>query len=150
MGDVKTDVSLLENHVFETAKQVLLENGEFLPFAAALGYDNKIVTIEYPGEEEYPDPEQVVNYLSKKLQFGAGADKYIATALAFDSRTIPPGMQHKMETIAINLDHINYYSVIRLTPYQLRSGQLGFGPTFMQAGNHLVFVHKKMEQTGTQ
>lgn len=147
MGDIKTDVSILENHVFYMAKQLLLQYGEFLPFAAALTTDRQIVTIEYPGDEEYPEPELVVKYLTKKLQHGAKTDEYLASAMAFDCRTIPPGSSHKMETVAINLDHNNYYSVVRLTPYQLRSGQLGLGPTFMQSGNYLIFPLDQAAET---
>ena len=139
MGDIKTDVNVLESYVFDVATRALEQYGEFLPFAAGLSSDRQIILIEYPGDEEYPEPEQVVNYLTKKLQFGAGADKFIATAMAFDSRTTPPGSSHKMETIAINLDHMQRYSVILLTPYQLRNHKLGFGPTFREDGSFLIF-----------
>ncbi|MDH5324257.1 MAG: hypothetical protein OEZ68_20580 [Gammaproteobacteria bacterium] len=139
MGDIKTDVSVLESHVFGVASRALEQFREFLPFAAGLTHERQIVLIEYQGEEEFPDPHDVVNYLTKKLQFGAGSGKYVATAMVFDSRAVPPGGNHKMETIAINLDHCQRYSMVRLTPYQLRSGKLGFGPTFNQEGSYLIF-----------
>jgi len=84
---------------------MLQKHGEFFPFGAAMTPSGEIVSVAgYDGREQ-PPSQEVINLLKDGFRAGAKENKYRATGLFFDARTIPPGTNEKTDAVAIALDH---------------------------------------------
>jgi len=67
-------------------------------------------------------------------------NRFKATALVVDIRTIPPGKKEKQDAVEVRLDHVSGYSVKVIFPYVFSSkGQPEFSPPFALAGEGRIF-----------
>jgi len=121
------------------AEQMLQKHGEFFPFGTAMTPSGEIVNIGgYDGREQ-PPSQDVINLLKDGFRAAAKGNKYKATALFFDVRTVPPSTSEKTDAVAIALDHKDNYSVIVYFPYKLKAGKVQFGQVFATAGENDIF-----------
>jgi hypothetical protein len=129
----------LMNAVLPFAEQMLRNHGEFFPFGAIV---NKAGKIEQQGAwtgSEHPPSQEVIEVLYKGYVAGARTGDYIATALVYDVRVIPPGQNEKTDAIAVDISHRDGVSQTVIYPYRLKDKRLEVGQPYAIANQHPVF-----------
>ena len=124
-------------------EQMLKNHGEFFPYGATMGIDEKITCVGgYTGDERQKSDE-VIKLLKDSYRREGAAGKIMACALVFDVRIIPPGQSEKTDAIQVNLDHRDGMSVTMFYPYRIGSDkQVTFSQPFAQKGNEEIFPKK--------
>ena len=118
---------------------MLIAHGEFYPFGANLSSDGKqALTAAHDGDDR-PPSQPLIDLLRAGYKEGAKSGRLAATALVYDVLVIPPGSSTKTDAIAVELDHRGGYSVVVFFPYVIKSGQVTFGESFANAGEHAIF-----------
>lgn len=92
----------------------------------------------YDGTEQPPSSD-LIDMLRAGFREGAKKGQYMATALVYDVRVVPPDGGPKTDAIAVELDHRDDYSVIVYFPYHLDHGQVNLGSPFAEKGASQVF-----------
>ena len=77
--------------------------------------------------------------LHKGYVIGAKKGDYIATALVYDVRVIPPGQKEKTDAIAVDINHRDGISQTVIYPYRLKDKQLVVGEPYAIGNQHPVF-----------
>ena len=73
----------------------------------------------YDGRE-VPPPQPLIDLLRDGFRADAATGAIIASAIAYDVRTIPPGTRTKVDAVAVQLDHRGP-APLRWTGLSLRS-----------------------------
>ncbi len=123
----------------EFAKQMLTNHGEFIPYGGAIRPDGEIISIGGTNGDEHPESQEIIDLLKSSFISAASKGEYIATALVFDVKVIPPGQETKTDAIAVAIDHKQGLSVIVLHPYQIVDGKVSYGEVFAYAGEGSIF-----------
>jgi hypothetical protein len=121
------------------AEKMLIENGEFFPFGAAVDKNGKLLHVAgYNGDERALSADLIV-IINDGFRQSVKSGDYIATALVYDVRIIPPGKNDKSDAVAIALDNPND-SLIVYFPYLLKDSDLIFGEQFACKGDNSIFA----------
>lgn len=139
VSDAKQDVERLMNSALPFAEKMLNEHGEFFPFGEALRPSGEIVSVGADSGEEHPPSQELIDILKSGFRAAAAEGEYIATAILYDSLTIPPGSEEKTDAVAVALDHRDDYSVVVFFPYALVDGRAKFQPPFAVRGASDIF-----------
>jgi hypothetical protein len=140
MTDPKEECELLLDSLFPFAEQMLEANGEFWPFAGAMGMDGKMISVAVSyGNEAPPSPGQVIRELRMLLAAEAQSKKYRATAVVHNACVVLPSTSKKSDAVAASLDHQSGYSVVVFYPYEIGKKELSFGSPFAQKGAADIF-----------
>lgn len=125
------------------AEQMLTNHGEFLPYGATMGLDEKIGAVGGYTGEEHPKSTDVIALLKQAYRKDGAAGKLLACALVYDVRTIPPGGTEKCDAIAIDLNHRDGMSVTMLYPYRITPDKkVEYGEPFAVKGPGDIFERK--------
>lgn len=139
MGDTQADVELLMKKLIEPVREMLREEGGFLPFGAYLDTARRVKKVAAEADEE-SDQDALTAVLEKKMQGFADANKAIATAIVSDVRAVPPGKKKERDCVAFALDHVDDYSIIVFLPYELdKESEVVFGELFAIDGDNKIF-----------
>jgi hypothetical protein len=139
MNRAKSEAEELLNVVLPFAEELLARHGEFFPFGAAMNHLGGIShQAAYSGTEQPPSSE-LIDLLRSAFRSAGRSGECRATALAYDVRTQLPGSETKSDAVAVELDHIDSYSVVTYFPYVLTNGAVEFGSAFARAGENNVF-----------
>jgi hypothetical protein len=139
MATPKEDCEKLMNSLLPFAEKMLPEHGEFHPFGGAMKPDGEIVHHGAYMGSELPKGQELVDLLTEAFRQSAAKGEYIATAIVYDIRTIPPGETAKTDAICVSLDHRDDYSVNVAFPYTLKHGELSLEPPFAIKGDGKIF-----------
>ena len=101
---------------------MLCNYGEFFPYAGALRPSGEVVSIGGYDGREHPPSKDVIDLLAKGLCEGATRGEYVATALVYDVRVMPPSGSEVTDAIAAELEHKDGYSATVFFPYELTNG----------------------------
>jgi hypothetical protein len=136
----RPDLDALLNVALPFAQEMLAKRGQFYPFGATMKSDGEInQTAGYTGEE-FPEPQQLINLLMGAYKVQAAKGELRATALCFDSRTIPPGQTEKSDAICVRLEHADGEAVDVFLPYRKGwFGKITYSDLFASQGERLVF-----------
>jgi hypothetical protein len=136
----KKQLETLFNAVRPVAAEMLARQGEFHPFGASLDSGGKLGSVAAVSADDHPKSAQLLAQLKASFRGAAGANKIVASALAYNIRVAPPGQTEKTDAIAIDLDHRDGVSLTMICPYQLGPDrQPVFGALLVQEGNHEIF-----------
>jgi hypothetical protein len=135
----KDDCNQLLNAALPFAEQMLREHGEFLPFGAQMLPDGEIVSVAVDDGEDHSRSQNLIDALQTAYKAGAADGEFVATALVYDVRVVPPGASEKTDAIALNLDHRDSYSVTVFFPYILKDGEPEVGDAFASGGDYSIF-----------
>jgi hypothetical protein len=138
-AEAKKQSEELMNAVLPFAEQMLRKHGEFFPFGGTI---NKAGKIENQGAwtgSEHPPSQEVIETLHKAYVLGAKKGDYIATALVYDVRVIPPGQKEKTDAIAVDISHRDGISQTVIYPYRLKDKQFVAGEPYAVGNQHPVF-----------
>ena len=135
----KDDCNRLLNAALPFAEQMLREHGEFLPFGAQMLPDGEIVSVAVDDGEDHSRSQNLIDAIQAAFKAGAADGEFVATALVYDVRVVPPGASEKTDAIALNLDHRANYSVTVFFPYALNDGEPEIGDAFASGGDYSIF-----------
>jgi hypothetical protein len=137
----KSQCEELLNVVLPFAEKMLSAHGEFYPFGASMKPDGQIVQVAAYDGRDRPPSQPLIEQLREAFAADARAGSIIASATAYDVRTIPPGGSTKSDAVAIELDHRGDYSVVVFFPYSIQGGTVHVGSAFAQKGEFRIFGH---------
>ena len=137
----REDAEALLDMLLSFAKHQLEKNGEFFPFGAAVLPTGRLAAVAVKPTEERPPSQKVIDDLLQAFRAGARKQMYLATGMAIDVRTIPPGETQKTDAVEVRLDDVSGYSVHVVVPYKLVNRVVTFGTPFATAGDNDVFPH---------
>ena len=133
MEQAKEQTQKLFDAVLPLAKELLLENEEFFPFGEIMKPNGEQVNLSASNGDERPNSSDLINLLKNHYIESAEANEIIASALVYDVRV------KDSDSIAVDLDHVNGYSVTVIVPYELTGGELVIGQIFTLQGKNAVF-----------
>ncbi|MDX1432049.1 MAG: hypothetical protein R3286_06330 [Gammaproteobacteria bacterium] len=136
-AEAQAEVERLVDRVLPHAEGMLIEHGQFFPFAGALTLEGEIAELAVGEEHKHSSVEVVVEALERMLR--GAAENFRATALAFPVEAELPGGQANSDAVAIALDHRDDFSVVLIIPYVLSEGAVQFGEAVAQQGEHGIF-----------
>lgn len=118
---------------------MLCNYGEFFPYAGALRPSGEVVSIGGYDGREHPPSKDVIDLLAKGLCEGATRGEYVATALVYDVRVMPPSGSEVTDAIAAELEHKDGYSATVFFPYELTNGPPVLASPFAAADSRSIF-----------
>jgi hypothetical protein len=121
------------------AEKMLKEHGEFFPFGGTVDAAGQIGMSGGWTGDEHPPSNDVIGLLQSGFKRGAHEGTYIAAALVYDVRVVPPGQSEKTDAIAVDVSHKEGISQTVIYPYKLQAGELSFGQSYAIANQHPVF-----------
>ena len=140
MTTPQQDCETLMNAVLPFGKQMLSRSRELSPFGGTMSVAGEVAQVAGWTGEERPPARQVIALLNGGFRDGAALGRYRATALVYDIRVVPPGGAEKQDAIAVNLDHVDGYSVVVVFPYTFSdTGTLKLGSPFAKPGAAVIF-----------
>jgi hypothetical protein len=142
MATPKEECEKLMDSLLPFAEKMLREHGEFHPFGGAMKPDGEIIHHGAYTGTELPKGQELVDLLTEAFHQSAAKGEYIATAVVYDIRTIPPGETEKTDAICVSLDHRNDYSVNVAFPYTIKHGEVSLKPPFATKGDGKIFSSK--------
>jgi hypothetical protein len=84
--DARNDYDSLLQALLPFAEQMLKEHGEFYPFGMAINGEGAVVAHAIQGEQEMPDPREIVAKLVSGLKAEASAGKIRAAGICSNGR----------------------------------------------------------------
>jgi hypothetical protein len=133
MEQGKEQAQKLFDAVLPLAKELLKENGEFFPFGEIMKPNGEQVNLSVSNGDERPSSSDLIALLKNHFIESAQASDIIASALVYDVRV------KGSDSIAVDLDHANGYSVTVIVPYELTEKELVIGQMFTMSGKRAVF-----------
>jgi len=140
LSNAKQDVEQLMNEWVVFGKKMLADHGEFFPYGAAMKLDGEIVSLAVNTGDEHPRSQDIIDTLIANFHNGAQEGQYKATALFYDVRIPVPDSKDKTDAIAVELDHIENYSVIVFYPYRIENSEPIFGTLSATQGANNIFL----------
>ena len=117
ISDPKAECEDLMNALLPTAEKMLSQHDKFYPYGGIMSPDRKIEHYSVWTGDDYQSSRELIELLKDRFQTGAQNDEYMATAIVYNIRTIPPGKMIKQDAIAVALDHRANYSAVVIFPY---------------------------------
>lgn len=139
MDDGKEQSQELLNHTVGFAEELLSKYGEFYPLGGAIDSTGQIISVAAYDGTEMPPSDTLIKLLEAGLTGGARDGKYIASALVYDARVIPPGGSEKSDAIVAELEHRDGFAMTVFFPYKLVGGQPEFAASFGTAEKRNIF-----------
>lgn len=135
----KQQCEQLMDSLLPFASQMLTAHGEFFPFGGTMDANGKIGMSGGWTGEEHPPSSEVIFLLHSAFVAGAREGKFMATALVYDVRVIPPGEKTKTDAIAVDVNHRDGVSQTIIYPYRLHDKKLVVGKPYAIPNQHPVF-----------
>ncbi len=113
------------------AQKLLTENGEFHPFANALGPEGAVVAVGVDLHEEHPDARHAIDELATALRVGIAKGMYRVGAIFVDVRAQPPGRKDMVDAVRVGVEHVGGFCSDVFVPYTRDAGgAVKFGETW--------------------
>jgi len=128
----KSDCQELMDDVADLADELLKKQGAFRPFGFTMAGDRTVSSIAFDFRDDTETASEI-EFVRQFFKEKASEGEYIATALAYDASVTG---EH---VIAVELDHIDGYSVTVLKPYKILDGSLEYGGLSAQQGSKSIF-----------
>ena len=135
----KERVQTLLDEGIKFAEMMLMEHQEFHPFGWAMDSNFDPISVAMDMGVEFPPAQEKIEAYFDTFRREALAGNYIATAIFYDVRVVPPNSEIKSDAVAVALDDVNGFSRLVFKPYQLKDGELIFGDTFVYSGKNRIF-----------
>ena len=121
--------------------EIMLKNHqEFHPYGATMAPDKVITNVGGATADGNPAAGDLIFLIRKAYREQACSGEIMASALAYDIRTIPPGSTEKKDAVAIELDHRDGMSIIMIYPYVINSANLPVWESgYAHEGEYSVF-----------
>ncbi|MFY7937692.1 MAG: hypothetical protein ACOVOQ_09950 [Flavobacterium sp.] len=107
----------LKNICIEQAKILLLEYGEFYPFAFGEKANGEVVSISSFTGNDYPLSEDLLTELENALKISDNRNRFNAVAICLDVLDTPPYLTEKIDCLQIRIDIKKNNSFNVIVPY---------------------------------
>ena len=131
------DLDALLDRVLHLALEQLEAEGDFHPFAAAIGSDGELRRVDPEPESEEPTPEEIVEQLAADL--AAAAERGEIRASAICANVTLPSEAGEAEAALVQLEHREDDPVDIALPYELHGDHLHTGELVSGVGKRRVF-----------
>jgi hypothetical protein len=136
----KQESEILLNGVLPFAEKMLREHGEFYPYGGYIDDEGKIVAVGGDDPEtDFPKSSDLICVLKNSFREMVSVSKCRAIAIVFNVRVKLPASNMESDAIQVCVDHIANYSAQVFFPYRISQGEVVYGETFAQEGNHDIF-----------
>jgi hypothetical protein len=135
MASPKEECQALVDAFLPLARKLLTDQGEFLPYGAAMKPNGEIILVAAHDGRERPPSKDLIALLKNQFKDSARSGEYKATAIFYDVRI---GLDRK-DAVAAALDHQDRYSVIAFFPYEIVDGTLINGAPTASKGAAEIF-----------
>ncbi|MFI3246628.1 MAG: hypothetical protein R3Y10_09120 [Ferrimonas sp.] len=132
----------LLNTLMPLVDKLLREEGEFMPFAAAMTPAGDFVSVGVPIDEEEANPsEAMLADLQLVLREAAQQGEYQATAAVYDTGIVLDDKPESVpqDAIGIHLEHQQGFAMMVFVPYTLVKQQVQYGEMMAQPMDAIVF-----------
>jgi uncharacterized protein YuzB (UPF0349 family) len=137
----KQESETLMNAVLPVAENMLRRYGEFYPYGGYMTPGGDIVHVGGSDPDtDRPKSKDIIYILRSSLQEIARGSGCKATVVVFNVAVTLPNSDRRSDAIEVCLEHLDDYAAEVFLPYQLVDGEIVYGETFAQAGNHGVFA----------
>ena len=142
--EAKKETNALLNSLIPFAKEQILKNGEFYPYAGYIDTDGKMVMLGVGDSfEKEKGPKDFIKLFENLLQGMCKENKARAVGLVFMVKAeIPRGSGSKTDAIQVILEHKGNYSVEVFLPYTFIDRVSTFGKIHAQKGKPNFFFNK--------
>ena len=121
------------------AVELLEEEGDFQPFAAAIGEDGELRAVEPESEE--PSPQEIVDQLVTSLAAAAGRGEIRAAGVC--ANVTLPSDAGDSEAAVVQLEHRDDDPLDIALPYELHEDHIHTGELIAGVGKHRVFMERQ-------
>ena len=136
----RPDLDALMSALLPFAQRMLSKHGEFYPFGAAIDRDGQVRLMAGGADTDRPLADQVIDALVAGFRQAAAEGEVRAVGLCFDARTIPPGSDEKVDSIVLELEHVDGDCVLVALPYHKGLfGRMKYGDSFAASSKPRVF-----------
>ncbi|MEM7611549.1 MAG: hypothetical protein AAF270_07720 [Pseudomonadota bacterium] len=140
MSDAESILQALLNEVTAFAEQLLISQGAFAPFAAALDPQGLINGVEEDANAQDQTPQRI-EHLRTLLAAHAATSDTIATALVYEVLIESPSDSDAVDGIVAELDHRSGYSLLVQIPFELDGDSIRYGELTAQPGEQAIFAN---------
>lgn len=134
------DLNQLLNALMTYAQQLLNQQGQFLPFAAAIRAGGEVELIGGQAGGDDTSAQEIRAALLEGLRQGARDGKYRATGLCSDMRVQRGGAGPATDAIGVVLEHSDGTALSVYLPYERQSpGRVQYGDLYSAAAEIRIF-----------
>ncbi len=143
MAEPTHEIQELLNFLLPFAERMLSQNGEFYPYAAALGSDGELNAVGTDLDDDSPDVGEVLVALHEGLRERAAEGAIRASGIAADVTLTDPDSGETTDAVQVELDHADADAVDIFVPYETEGEGQGikFGELVAAEGREPVFAH---------
>jgi hypothetical protein len=125
----RSEYNVLLDGIFPVAQKLLLEHGEFYPFAGALSQEGKVLLKTTESDEEHPDPGRLHNELLATLRRDSPRKNFVAFVICVNvniaSSQQPEDVYGEGDAIQFSFETANGEAIDLFLPYASPEDQSG-------------------------
>jgi hypothetical protein len=141
MAEPTDEIHELLNFLLPYAERMLSQDGEFYPYAAALGSDGELNAVGTDLDDDSPDVGAVLVALHEGLRERAAEGAIRASGIAADVTLTDPDSGETTDAVQVELDHADADAVDIFVPYETEAEGIKFGELVAAEGREPVFAH---------
>jgi hypothetical protein len=142
-SQANADCEIVMNFGLPLVQELLKQQGEFLPFGAAMRPNGEIVCLGAYDGRNYPSLTgsfvDLIRSLKEAFVAGARRQEYMTTALFYEVTFTAASESERMDAVAISLNHRDGYSVVVLLPFRVEDGNVVYDTPRAQPGEADIF-----------
>lgn len=142
--EVHTAFEALLNRVLPLALEQIGEHGEFYPFGGYLAADGSHQVVIGESQEEFPEPEDVIEDVLKKLRQAVKDDDSIQAAVILMNVEVddPAGGEKQVDAAALEMEHRSGWADTTFVPYSVgEDGKVVDGELWSCDGEAKIFTN---------
>ncbi len=139
MAEPQEEIEALLNFLLPFAEEKLNKDGEFYPYAAAVGADGEVAAVAADLGDEEPDVVDLLLALRTQLGEDAAQGSIRASGIAADVTLTDPDSGETTDAVQLELDHADADAVDIYVPYESAPEGVKFGELVSAAGRQPVF-----------
>jgi hypothetical protein len=141
MAEPTDEIQELLNFLLPYAERMLIQHGEFYPYAAALDTEGELNAVGADLEDDAPDVGELLVALHEGLREQAADGAIRASGIAADVTLTDPESGETTDAVQVELDHADADAVDIFVPYETEGEGIKFGELVAAEGREPVFAH---------
>jgi len=140
MAEPNEEIQAVLNFLLPFAERMLVEQGEFYPYAATMATDGEVSAVAAERGGEDPDVGDLLVELHGLLREQAAQRSIRASGIAADVTLTDPDSGETTDAVQIELDHADGDAVDVYVPYESGGDGVKFGELVAAEGREPVFT----------
>ncbi|MFT2010203.1 hypothetical protein ACMA1I_16125 [Pontibacter sp. 13R65] len=104
---VKSDIEKLIGYSVGFAETLLMDSGEYYPFASKISSSGEFVSVGFSEDEEFPESQIIINALSSAFEEALNMKELRAYCIAYDVRVKNVKFSSPIDAILLSIRHEN-------------------------------------------